>query len=376
MSVSENYIEDLIATKAETFGSESGITSVPKVVEINSEIENATKSMDGLDPDQGSGSDRSISKDENGKNIITYGVCSECGKPLEKPTKDNLCSLKCQMAHNMKHITQDIKSAQDKAENVQGKISNITDATNALMGILANMVGLLAKVQGMGLDPKYLNYFTVKINTVIQYAKKQIEFALISKNQKYLDQLNKGKNGMDTSAAGLTPLKGMQKAIDAAQKMLESFQKMYDQIYQMVCSIKPLCLQPESLHFAMTPRSMMKIPGQLVNKLDNYNVNDSCGNVLFADQIDTVVRTAFPSITEAEYLMAPGAFNVRKKFSPENLSAVLSLLNTLTMLLKGPTEPLPKYEDLKITNIWFMLFLILSWGPMGLKHFAFPIYPP
>ena len=163
MPVSENYIEDLIATKAETFGSESGITSVPKVVEINSEIENATKSMDGLDPDQGSGSDRSISKDENGKNIITYGVCSECGKPLEKPTKDNLCSLKCQMAHNMKHITQDIKSAQDKAENVQGKISNITDATNALMGILANMVGLLAKVQGMGLDPKYLNYFTVKI---------------------------------------------------------------------------------------------------------------------------------------------------------------------------------------------------------------------
>ena len=87
MPVSENYIEDLIATKAETFCSESGITSVPKVVEINSEIENATKSMDGLDPDQGSGSDRSISKDENGKNIITYGVCSECGKPLEKPTK-------------------------------------------------------------------------------------------------------------------------------------------------------------------------------------------------------------------------------------------------------------------------------------------------
>ena len=126
----------------------------------------------------------------------------------------------------------------------------------------------------------------------------------------------------------------------------------------------------------MTPRSMMKIPGQLVNKLDNYNVNDSCGNVLFADQIDTVVRTAFPPITEAEYLMVPGAFNVRKKFSPENLSAVMALLNTLTMLLKGPTEPLPKYEDLKITNIWFMLFLILSWGPMGLKHFASPIYPP
>ena len=63
---------------------------------------------------------------------------------------------------------------------------------------------------------------------------------------------------------------------------------------------------------------MMKIPGQLVNRLDNHNVNDSCGNVLFADQIDTVVRTAFPPITEAEYLMAPGAFNVRKKFSPEN----------------------------------------------------------
>ena len=51
MPVNENYIEDLIATKAETFGSESGITSIPKVVEINLEIENATKSMDGLDPD-------------------------------------------------------------------------------------------------------------------------------------------------------------------------------------------------------------------------------------------------------------------------------------------------------------------------------------
>ena len=376
MTVSENYIEDLIATKVETFGSESGITSAQKIVEINSEIENATKSMDGLDPDQGSGSDMSNSKDENGKNIITYGVCSECGKPLEKPTKDNLCSLKCQMAHNMKHITQDIKSAQDKAENVQGKITNILDATTALMGILTKMVGLLTKIQSMGLDPKYLNYFTVKINTVIQYAKKQIVFALISKNQKLLDQLNKGKNGLDTSAASLKTLEKMQKAIAAAQKMLDAFQKLYDKIYKIVCSIKPLCLYPESLHFVMTPRSLMKIPGQFVNKLDNGNVNDSCGNVLFTDQIDTIVKKAFPYIKESEYLMPPEAFNIRKLFSPENQGAVMILLSTLSLLMKGPTEPLPKYEDLKITNIWFMLFLILSWGPMGLKHFAFPIYPP
>ena len=251
MPVSENYIEDLISTKAETFGSESGITSVSKIVEINSEIENAVKSMDGLDPDQGSGSDRSNLKDENGKSIITYGVCSECGKPLEKPTKDNLCSLKCQMAHNMKHITQDIQSAQDKAENVLGKISNITDATNALLGILTNMVALLAKIQSMGLDPKYLNYFKVKINTVIQYAKKQIEFALISKNQKLLDQLNKGKNGIDTLfSASLAPLKEMQKAIDAAQKMLESFSEdvrpnlsdgMFNQTFVSATRITTFC---------------------------------------------------------------------------------------------------------------------------------------
>ena len=376
MSDGENYIEDLMTTKAETFGSESGATSIQTVVEINSEIENATKSMDGLDPDQGSGSDQSNAKDENGKNIITYGVCSECGKPLEKPTKDNLCSMKCQMAHNMKHITQDIKSAQDKSENVQGKITNLTDAANALTGILTKMLGLLAKIQSMGLDPQYLNYFTVKINIVIQYAKKQILFALISKNQKLLDQLNKGKNGMDTSAAKLERLKKMQKAIDTAQKVLDTFQKIYDKIYQQVCSITALCLEPESLHFAMTPRSMMKIPGKLVNKLDNGNLNDSCGNVLFADQIDTIVKKAFPAIKESEYLMPPAAFNVRKQLSPENLSAVMALLTALTLSLKGPTEPLPKYEDLKITNIWFMLFLILSWGPMGLKHFAFPIYPP
>ena len=41
MPVSENYIEDLISTKAETFGSESGITSVSRIVEINSAIDYA-----------------------------------------------------------------------------------------------------------------------------------------------------------------------------------------------------------------------------------------------------------------------------------------------------------------------------------------------
>lgn len=372
----ENFIQELYATKAQTFGSDSGITSVPTIVKINSKVDNAVKSMDGLDPDKKSGEERDGAKDEDGKNKISYGFCSECGKPLEKPTKDNLCSMKCQLAHNTKYITEDIKSAQDKAENVKEKMGNISNSLNSLMSTLSELTSLITEVENAGLDPKYTEYFKVKINTVIQYTKVNIEKAMISKNQKNLDQLNKAKSGIDTSAVSLPPLNGIQKAIEAAQKLLEQFQKLYDQIYKMVCSVKPLCLEPESMSFMMTPRSAIKLPGKMVNKLENYNVNNSIGNVLFTDNILNTIKSIFPPITETEYLMPPAAFNVRKALSQENVEAIMKMIDVLKFIMKGPTEPMPKYEELKISNIHFLLFLLLSWGPQGLNHHAMPLYPP
>lgn len=376
MPISEDYIKDLMSTKAETYGSESGVTSVKTAVEIDSTLTAAIKAMDGLDPDEPSGSERKASKDENGKLKISYGNCIECGKPLPRPSSTGMCGLKCQLKHNISSITEGVREARTKAEDIKGKVGNIGQSISSLMGSLSEIVSILSKIESLDLDPQYKNWFKVKANTAIQYVKLQVENALISKNQKHLDKLQKQKNGMDASDSGLETVAKAQKAIDAAVSVLGSCQSAFGSMLKAVCSAKPTRLESESLHFAMTPRSMIKRPGQLVNALDNMNTNNSAGAVVLNDKVMEVVSKSFPDIKEAEYLMEPSAFNVRKIMSPYNVAAVSKLTSMLMMLLKGPSEPMPPYENLKLTNLHWLIFLWGSWGPMGMDHYAMPLYKP
>lgn len=167
----------------------------------------------------------------------------------------------------------------------------------------------------------------------------------------------------------------MRKAIDVAKKVIDEFLKIYDQLYEIITSIPPTKLDAEHMHFFMTPRSFVQVPGKIVNPLSNANLNDSVSDVLMLDKITPVIQRIFPPLTEVDYILPPAAFKIRKIFSDENAVAMQKLADTLSQFLKGPSEPLPEYKDLKIYNLQFLLFLISSWGPTGRRHFAMPFYP-
>lgn len=369
-------LSELIQNSISTNGDVAGETSTKKMAKFYQKTSNLIEALDGSDADKGSGSDKSNKLDPNGKVVVSYGKCSVCGKPLTKPTNSGTCSRKCQIKHNKDMITGDLKKLQDAEKNIQGKISNITSATNSLMSSVADMTGMLTDIRNMNLDKRYLDYFKVRINTLIQYIKQKIQKALVSKNYKLLRAIQTAKGGIDSAEGGiLSVLKSVQKAIAAAKALLDQFMVVFDVAFKMVCSIIPFTLNEDSLHFGFTPKSFLMCPGKFACALPNNNINNSCGNIMFADKIETIVRKAFPPLKDTDYILPPAVFKVRKIFSEENTKTVQMLMDTLSMIMKGPTDPLPTYEHLKISNIWFLIFILSSWGPNAMKHFGMPLYP-
>lgn len=90
-------------------------------------------------------------------------------------------------------------------------------------------------------------------------------------------------------------------------------------------------------------------------------------NVIDYDKIDAIVKKALPPIQEFEYFMDPALFKVRYNLSENNGQRLKKMYEMLEQMLKCSVELLPRYKDLRLTNIWFVLACISpnGWCPLG-----------
>ena len=373
---------ELAATAATIEGDIAGKTS--DVASLWSFIEKTKKALDFCNPKK-LAEDKKIPtsiRTSDGKfdklgNGEIYGHCSECGKPLQKPSKDGFCSRVCALKHCAANITGEISSLKEKEENLKEKLGSVVEMVNAFTSQITETANELASLKDKVLDPRWETYFKVRLNSLKIYLTKTVNDLLIEKNYWMMHQVERGKallgDKIDSSLESLSKIK---KATDAAQKLCDQMNETYDKAYDTVVnSLAPWKLEPESMNFNMTARSMTYYPGKFAVKLKNNNSGDSICNVVDLDKITSIVDNAFPHIREEEYLMEPEAFNVRKLTSEYNVKGRKALINTLMPLMKLGSEPLPKYEDLKITNPWWMVFLLTSFLPQAKDHYALPFCP-
>ena len=375
-SESDDALNQLFRTSIAEAGSNAGRTW--NIVDLWDSSEKAEKIAEKLDPADNKGVSVEVSeKDEYGHQKVSYGQCTHCGKELEKPSGTGFCSNACFLKHKLNLIKGGIDDLREETEDIVGNIAKAVELANGVLSLLSDMQQLLASLAARALDDRYLVYFKTKLNIVILYLRYQVNRLLIWKNNLMIAALDKVQKGINVANSALgSAFDAIQKGIDAVMALIDQFNQKYKIAYDVIVqSLIPFLLDPEALHFGVTPRSLTYYPGKEANKIPNVNLNDSNGDVIDMDGLQEVVRGAFPRITEPEYLMDPTAFKARMMLSDYNYIAIQKMVEPILDLMKLGSEPMPKYEKLNITNAWWMVYLLLAFGPEAQKHYGLPFYP-
>ena len=178
-------------------------------------------------------------------------------------------------------------------------------------------------------------------------------------------------------------------------KLQEEFEAVYPQLKKMLRTSITQLIPSDSFGFVATTRAKVKNPS-CPNYIDisypcsvNYPMPQK--SAFYEDLekkalsrpkiqkiksvVDKVVNYSFPPIQEFEYLMSPQLFAIRLVMSDQNVTAIAKNVKNLLLLCQGEPDLMPKYEDMKVSNIWWLLGLMKSIVPT--VQFAFgKITPP
>jgi len=227
-----------------------------------------------------------------------------------------------------------------------------------------------------GFDGIFAVYFKTVANMLMCYVKIQINNVLIWKNDLILELLSRKKNWTDGATAGLEALfAGVEACIAALAALNAQLNAAFAVVYKVaVESMVPFLIEPDSVNFGFTPRSLVRIPGKFVNRLPSLNSGNTSKGTEMTDAILAAFEPAFPPIMTPEWFMEPPVFRARLVMSDMNTQAICRIVEPLMMILKE-VEPLPRYENLQVYNLQWIAFLLGSWGPQGINHFGIPGYP-
>lgn len=371
----ENYTEYVSAA-----GKTSGVANIYKTLK---DIKHVMQQLDPKKTDGGETQDDVDRKDTYGDGRIYQHVlkCPVCGKEMkDTPTRTGVCSRACELAINAQDLSKTIGDLQEKVNDVNGNIQKALNLVNSLMSCIQQLPEILNQILSMGLDDTYLMYFKVYLKVVELWVQLQVNKILIWKNNLIIKMLEKKKHGIDEACSALDSLfSGVNAAVESVQKLAKAFSETHEQLLQTIInSLTMFILQPQGVHFFFTIRSMSKgyNATTMVRELKPTEFAPGLMNTKFVpiaeETVVNMVRNAFPPMTEDDYFLAPSAFQARKALSNYNVDAIKKMIKPLLSLLRTATESLPKYENLKVTNVWWLMFLLLTWGPEGQKHFGFP----
>lgn len=329
--------------------------------------------------------------DQFGHYLVKGGTCPVCGKHIDFMPGNGYCSLTCAAKDLLIKITETLKGEyRTETPEIIDRIKNILDYFNLVLNVVQKVPDILA---GTATMPKeYRDYVTAKVNLVFIELKKIINLLLIKKNELIIKLLRRIKFG--TIDKKLAPLFAViNQIIRAVQLAKEALEKALGVAYNAITNASGLFyIGPQEYGFFFTLKSNMAIcpfyktdptvykAGQLGKPFWGMGVmniafdmskcqfkfdigaKSALQNVDFK-KINEIVRKSFPPITTPEYLMDPDLFDVRLALSDQNAPAIEKLVRLLEWTVVIGGDFLPTYERLKLTNIWFVVAILTTWGP-------------
>ena len=168
-------------------------------------------------------------------------------------------------------------------------------------------------------------------------------------------KIEKATNGEKIKDSKDPKIKSIQISQQALDLQLDQLDQLIDSV-DLILKPLPITMKPDTSNFGFTLKNKKLIMEMADNQ--NKQVNQPVVNTTlkpFESQADDFVNTQYPII---------GGEKLNRKAMKTAL--------TIAMPAMIGSDPYPKYENLKITNLAWLPFLIKKWGPAGAKSFGIP----
>ena len=289
----------------------------------------------------------------------------------------------------LKEITSETNERlNSEVNNVKNKIDDkvnqsreyIVDLTNRSAQDLKNRSEKIREKRKDLVNEAYIKATMAKATLLIREIKLNIEklirkqlndmFKLKSQLLKYANML------LDLGSLGL-PVASIDDAIntitDNVDILKQQFDAAYDKAYGAIISFIPASINGESINFFITPKSKVWLPGpKMSNELKNLNVSISGSAMSFINwnMVDKLISNYLAELTVDDMSSDIKKFKVKyakKIASQKNINTVKNTIKNMVMLT---SQPLPKYENLKVSNPRYSLWAFTCWGSLGKLHFG------
>lgn len=291
--------------------------------------------------------------------------CPQCGKELDAIPKSGFCSTKCAMSFLKDKILKMISSQQGQQSSISKKLQIIIDYINIAINLSTVLPGIVIHISS--LSNTYRKYLTILLNKAFLKLRLIVNKILIWKN-KLIEKILKWISSGTISTYIETIFSWLKVFLQTLNSLKVAFNTAYGVAMNAINLISKLYGLPgETMGFlsGMLPRSIINHPGKMLVELPvkTLNLKQSAFQNVNIDWIENLIVAAFPPITAPEYFIDPAAFRVRVLLSDQNISVVKPIITTIEKITKTGAEFLPSYENLKFTNVWFLVAMIFGWGP-------------
>ena len=247
---------------------------------------------------------------------------------------------------------------------IQDKL-RLLDAVLNLITELPELIRDKAK-----LPQEFRDYITLRIDEMFFRLKYIVNLLMIQKNDLVIELLKKVKFGAldKVLESAFAPIKTVMTTIAGIQQALVAALTALDQLMNLPINGP---VPPESMGWFLTAKSVQYPkygPTQIcipVIPEANKALPKLSGNMIDYEKIDAMVKKIMPPIQEFEYFIDPAAFKIRYALSQDNGIRVKKAWEMLEAIMKMGAEILPRYKDLKLTNPFYVLAILTSWGPQS-----------
>lgn len=255
----------------------------------------------------------------------------------------------------------DSESFIEKIDKLTNRISSLSEYIDEIPNLM-NQILLLPEL--------YIDYFLNKLNIINLSIQKELLKLLKLKNNILINLLTLIGSGSFKETNNYPIFNTIEEIFNNIEIITSTFITAFNSLINTILGNPLMALMPESMNFGITPKSL-----KFVTQIPVLNPNNSITNAIMSDKVDSFIEKLNINEIDGDNTFLNENFNKLIKSTNAFKDNVLNGIRALGMTLCYTQEPLPKYENLSLSNLQFCSYILNSWGPTGKTCFGIIGYP-
>lgn len=254
------------------------------------------------------------------------------------------------------------------SESFIEKIDKLTNRISSLSKYIDEIPNLMNQI--LLLPELYIDYFLNKLNTINLSIQKELLKLLKLKNNILINLLTLIGSGSFKETNNYPIFNTIEEIFNNIEIITSTFITAFNGLINTILGNPLMALMPESMNFGITPKSL-----KFVTQIPVLNPNNSITNAIMSDKVDSFIEKLNINEIDGDNTFLNENFNKLIKSTNAFKDNVLNGIRALGMTLCYTQEPLPKYENLSLSNLQFCSYILNSWAPTGKTCFGIIGYP-